>query len=70
MVLKLLKALYGLRIAPLLWFTHLAVSLERLGLSPIANTLNTSSFTLTCGSLCKVDNDMELFYSQAALVII
>ena len=34
-VLKLLKALYGLRIAPLLWFTYLASSFTKLGLSPI-----------------------------------
>ena len=39
MVLKLLKALYSLRIAPLLWFTYLAVSLERLGLLLIRDTL-------------------------------
>jgi len=39
MVLKLLKALYGLRIAPLLWFTYLVVSLERLGLLLIRDTL-------------------------------
>jgi hypothetical protein len=38
MVLKLLKALYSLRIAPLLWFTYLAVSLKRLGLSLIRDT--------------------------------
>jgi hypothetical protein len=37
-VLKLLKALYSLRIAPLLWFTYLAVSLERLRLSLIRDT--------------------------------
>jgi hypothetical protein len=38
MVLKLFKALYSLRIAPLLWFTYLAVSLERLRLSLIRDT--------------------------------
>jgi hypothetical protein len=39
MVLKLRKALYRLIIAPLLWFTYLAVSLEKLSLSPIGDAL-------------------------------
>jgi len=39
MVLKLFKALYSLRIVPLLWFTYLAVSLKRLRLLPIRDTL-------------------------------
>ncbi len=34
-MLKLLKALYGLWVTPLLWLSHLATSLENLGLAPI-----------------------------------
>ncbi len=38
-VLKLFKALYGLRVTPLLWLSHLATLLENLGLAPIDDAL-------------------------------
>ncbi len=37
-MLKLLKALYRLQVALLLWLSHLVISLKNLGLTPIYDT--------------------------------
>ena len=40
-VFKLEKSLYGLRQAPLNWYTHLSTSLMKLGFEPIVTSQNT-----------------------------
>lgn len=58
-VLKLLRALYGLKISPLLWFEHLSKIMEDLGMRPVPE----------CACLFQNDKLILFFYVDDIVIL-